>query len=165
MGEYVVTRTHASEVRLLICRLSNPYQDPSSSEPFLFLFKTLNLFQNNRVNSLFLLFLSLQFKFSVHPCILFCLLAFPPHPFPYFLISGYLLRNPDNSNFFFDFPRRFELSPGSYLPCTQTSLSRWKRARKGRREGVCTLPMVPCGSSSVARHYLAKNEVPEEEAG
>ena len=124
MGEYVVTRTHASEVRLLICRLSNPYQDPSSSEPFLFLFKTLNLFQNNRVNSLFLLFLSLQFKFSVHPCILFCLLAFPPHPFPYFLISGYLLRNPDNSNFFFDFPRRFELSPGSYLPCTQTSLSR-----------------------------------------
>ena len=68
-------------------------------------------------------FLSLQFKFSVHPCILFCLLAFPPHPFPYFLISGYLLRNPDNSNFFFDFPRRFELSPGSYLPCTQTSLS------------------------------------------
>lgn len=29
---------------------------------------------------------------------------------------------------------------------------------------MCTLPMVPCGSSSVARHYLAKNEVPEEEA-
>ena len=110
-------------------------------------------------------FLSLQFKFSVHPCILFCLLAFPPHPFPYFLISGYLLRNPDNSNFFFDFPRRFELSPVSYLPCTRTSLSRWKRARKGRREGVCTLSMVPCGSSSVARHYLAKNEVPEEEEG
>ena len=45
-------------------------------------------------------FLSLQFKFSVHPCILFCLLAFPPHPFPYFLISGYLLRTPDNSIFF-----------------------------------------------------------------
>ena len=45
-------------------------------------------------------FLSLQFKFSVHPCILFCLLAFPPHLFPYFLISGYLLRTPDNSNFF-----------------------------------------------------------------
>ena len=45
----------------------------------MFLSETLNLFQNNRVNSLFLLFLSLQFKFSVHPCILFCLLAFPPH--------------------------------------------------------------------------------------
>ena len=47
------------------------------------------------------------------------------------------------------------------LPRTQTSLSRWKCARKGRREGdngrdgaspaVCTLPMVPCGSSPVTR--------------
>ena len=45
-------------------------------------------------------FLSLQFKYSVHPYILFGLLAFPPHPFPYFPISGYLLRTPDNSNFF-----------------------------------------------------------------
>ena len=97
MDEQVVTRTHASEVRLLICRLSNPYQDPSSSEPFLFLSETLNLFQNNRVFT----FLSLQFKYSVHHCILFCLLAFPPHPFLYFFfISGYLLRTPDNSNFF-----------------------------------------------------------------
>ena len=60
------------------------------------------------------------------------------------------------------------------LPRTQTSLSRRKCARKGRREGdngrdvaspaVCTLPMVPCDSSPVARHYLAKNEAPEEEA-
>ena len=32
-------------------------------------------------------FLSLQFKFSVHPCILCCLIAFPPHPFAYFLTS------------------------------------------------------------------------------
>ena len=57
------------------------------------------------------------------------------------------------------------------LPRTQTSLS---LARKGKREGgiglrlaspaVCTLPMVPCGSSPVARLYLAKNEAPEEEA-
>ena len=30
---------------------------------------------------------------------------------------------------------------------------------------VCTLPMVPRGSSPVARLYLAKNEAPEEEAG
>ena len=28
----------------------------------------------------------------------------------------------------------------------------------------CTLPMVPCGSSPVARLYLAKNEAPEEKA-
>ena len=51
---------------------------------------------------------------------------------------------------------------------------RLSRERKGRREGdngqdgaspsVCTLPMVPCGSSPVARLYLAKNEAPEEEA-
>ena len=54
-----------------------------------------------------------------------------------------------------------------WLPRTQTSLSRWKCARKGRREGHngrdCTLPMVPCGSSPVARLYLAKNKAPEEE--
>ena len=41
-------------------------------------------------------FLSLQFKFSVHSCILCCLVAFPPHPFAYFLISGYLLQTLDN---------------------------------------------------------------------
>ena len=46
-----------------------------------------------------LYFLSLQFKFSVHP-IYCCLIAFPPHPFAYFLTSGYLLQTPDNSNFF-----------------------------------------------------------------
>ena len=45
-------------------------------------------------------FSSLQFKFSVHSCILCCLIAFPPHPFAYFLTSGHLRRNPDNSNFF-----------------------------------------------------------------
>ena len=59
------------------------------------------------------------------------------------------------------------------LPRTQTSLFRPKCVRKGRREGdngrdgalpaVCTLPMVPCGSSPAARLYLAKNEAPEEE--
>ena len=62
--------------------------------------ETLNLFQNNRVNSLFLLFLSLQFKFSVHSCILCCLIAFPSHPFAYFLTSGCLPQTPDNSNCF-----------------------------------------------------------------
>ena len=39
-------------------------------------------------------------------------------------------------------------------------------AREMKREpAVCTLPMVPCGLSPVSRLYLAKNEVPEEEAG
>ena len=37
--------------------------------------------------------------------------------------------------------------------------------RKAASPAVCTLPMVPCGSSPVARHYLAQNEAPEEEAG
>ena len=60
------------------------------------------------------------------------------------------------------------------LPRTQTflSLSQWKCARKGSREGdngrlpsaVGTLPMVPCGSLPVARLYLAKNEAPKDEA-
>ena len=40
------------------------------------------------------------------------------------------------------------------------------RAKEGRKEtsAVCTLPMVPCGSSLVARLYLAKNEAREEKA-
>ena len=41
--------------------------------------------------------------------------------------------------------------------------------KAGRRQwaspAICTLPMVPCGSFPVTRLYLAKNEVPEEEAG
>ena len=60
---------------------------------------TLNVFQNNLYFTIFT-FLSLQFKFSVHSCILCCLIAFPSHPFAYFLTSGYLLQTPDNSNFF-----------------------------------------------------------------
>ena len=40
------------------------------------------------------------------------------------------------------------------------------RAKEGGKEttGVCTLPVVPCGSSLVACLYLTKNEAPEEEA-
>ena len=38
----------------------------------------------------------------------------------------------------------------------------YPEAGKGQRE--CILPMFPCGSSLVARLYLAKNEAPEEEA-
>ena len=36
--------------------------------------------------------------------------------------------------------------------------------RPSKRPSVCTLPMVLCGSSPVARLYLAKNEGPDEEA-
>ena len=57
-----------------------------------------------------------------------------------------------------------------WLPHTQTSLSLDEdvRAKEGGKEtspAVCTLPMVPCGSSPVTRLYLTKNEAPEEEAG
>ena len=59
-----------------------------------------------------------------------------------------------------------QLSQSDSCPCLVPR--RLSRARKGRREGdngaVCTLPMVPCGSSPVVRLYLAKNEAPEEEA-
>ena len=52
--------------------------------------ETLNLFQNSSVNSLSLPFLSLQWEFSVHPCISIkfcCLIAFPPHPLAYYFIE------------------------------------------------------------------------------
>ena len=97
--------------------------------------ETLNLFQNNRVNSLSLHFCHStgKFKFSVCPCIfikLCCLIPFSkyqsislaalkrsepdtciPHPFACLLVSGYLLRTPGNSNSrvtrtFFGFPSR-----------------------------------------------------------
>ena len=42
-------------------------------------------------------FFSLQLKFSVHSCILCCLIAFPPHLFAYFRLYS-LLQTPDNSN-------------------------------------------------------------------
>ena len=92
--------------------------------------ETLNFSINNPV-----FFLSVKFKYSVKSYILIkicwlislskylslphlskvCMtLAFPPHPFAYFLISGYLLRAPDNDpitrTFFGSLARRFELS-------------------------------------------------------
>ena len=97
--------------------------------------ETLNVFQNNRVNSLSLHFCHStgKFKFSVCPWILImpcCLIPFSkyqstslaalkrsepdtciPHPFACLLVSGYLLRTPGNSNSrvtrtFFGFPSR-----------------------------------------------------------
>ena len=56
------------------------------------------------------------------------------------------------------------LRPASY---PDVSLARAKEGGKETtgKPAVCTLPMVPCGSSPVARLYLAKNEAPEKEAG
>ena len=70
--------------------------------------KALNLFQNNRVNSLLLLFLSLQFKFSVHPYEVCMTIAFPPH-LHICLLPVACFELPITRTFF-DFPRRFELS-------------------------------------------------------
>ena len=56
------------------------------------------------------------------------LLAFPLHPFAYFLTLAYLPRTPDNSNFF-DFPRRFELSRvdcNCFITHSRKFFSSWK---------------------------------------
>ena len=66
------------------------------------------LFQNNRVNSLLYFFVtpdeiqcsSLYTNQALHSLLIHM----------HLLISGYLLRTPDNSNFFFPVFRRFELS-------------------------------------------------------
>ena len=54
-------------------------------------------------------------------------------------------------------PRRLSFS---MKMCAQGKAGRRQRASPA----VCALPMVPCGSSPVARLYLAKNEAPEEVA-
>ena len=81
-------------------------------------------------------------------------------------------RRPANTYSAHSFDRINYFNMSHLLPRTQTSLSRWKCARKGRREGdngrdvaspaFSTLPMVRCGSSPVVRLYLAKNEAPDE---
>ena len=66
--------------------------------------------------------------------------------------------------------RRFSNTMKSYtnscLVPRRLSFHENVRAKEGGKEttGVCTLPVVPCGSSPVARLYLTKNEAPEEEA-
>ena len=79
-------------------------------------------------------------------------------------------------NFWF-WPSASQLLSSQNLPRTQTSLFRWKLARKGRREGdngrggakplVCTLPMSLAvhrqSLAFCARLYHEKNEAPKEE--
>ena len=66
--------------------------------------------------------------------------------------------------------RRFSNTMKSYtnscLVPRRLSFHENVRAKEGGKEttGVCTLPVVPCGSSPVSRLYLTKNEAPEEEA-
>ena len=90
--------------RYMTCQKNKWYTTVLKSE-------TLNLFQNNSVNSLSLLFLSLQFIFSIHP-------YESAHdsyiPSLFLLICFKLLI----TQTFFDFPTRFELSGSTvfYLP-------------------------------------------------
>ena len=77
--------------------------------------KALNLFQNNCVNSSSLLFMSLQFKFSVHPCDVCIILVFPPHLFAYLLTCLLQVKFASNNSRQLDFPRRFELSGGDCM--------------------------------------------------
>ena len=61
-------------------------------------------------------FLSLQFKFSVHSCILCCSVVLPPHPFDYFLIFGHLFQTLDNSTFFFTYPEGLSYRGSTIVP-------------------------------------------------
>ena len=95
----------------------------------------LNLFQNNRVDSLSLLLLSLQLKLSVHPYIEQALLlninhillplkwrvhdSCIPSPSICFLVYRYLLWTPDNSNIF-----SISLEGSSYRESTVISVKR-----------------------------------------
>ena len=63
-----------------------------------------------------LTFLSRQFKFSVHSCILCCSVVLPPHPFAYFLIFGYLFQTLDNSTFFFTSPEGLSYRGSTIVP-------------------------------------------------
>ena len=103
--------------------------------------RTFNLSIKQQCQFFVFTFMSLQFKFSVHSCILIklccliffkiyisccpkcevCMILASPLPFAYFLISVHLLRTPDNSNSvlvtrtFFNFRTRFELSGVDYI--------------------------------------------------
>ena len=136
MGEWVVTRTHASEVRLLICRLSNPYQNPSSSEPFLFLSETLSIFQNNRVNSLSLLFCHSSSNSVSIPVYFFAYLHSLPIHFLIFLFPVICFELLITRIFFFYFPRRFELSGVICLVPRRLSLDETVRAKEGEKVSV-----------------------------
>ena len=60
----------------------------------------MNLFQNNHFNFFCLYFFVTPVEIQCSSLKIKPSFAFPPHPFAYFLISGYLLRTPDNSNSF-----------------------------------------------------------------
>ena len=61
------------------------------------------------------------------------ILAFPPHPSAYFLVPGYLLRAPDNSNFF-----RFPLARGFELSSLRTAVkgARENPSKNSRNESI-----------------------------
>ena len=89
----------------LITRTMLSVRDKSGKKPCAEVWDIISLFQNNRINSLSLLFLSLQFKFSVHPCKICYVIAFPLHPFAYCLFPVICLKppitwTPYNSNLF-----------------------------------------------------------------
>ena len=60
------------------------------------------------------------------------------------------------------------LLPALY-PDVSLLMKMYVQRKAGRRQwaspAICTLPMVPYGSFLFIHLYLAKNEVPEEEAG
>ena len=88
-------------------------------------------------------FLSLQFKFSIHPCILCCLIATPPHPFAYFLYtSDYLLQTPDNSNFFQFYPEGSSYRSTVSRSSSQLTLRSKTTAPVGETEDIDKLDLA-----------------------
>ena len=102
----------------------------------MFLSETLNLFQNNRVNSLFLLFCHSSSNSVSIPVYFFAYLHSLPIHFLIFLFPVICFELPITRIFFFDFPRRFELSGVICLVPRRLSLDENVRAKEGGKESV-----------------------------
>ena len=135
MGEQVVTHIHAFGSTLINMQIIKPLSEAKFLGAVFVFVRNVEFISKQPSQFFVFTILSLQFKFSVHPCILFSLLAFPPHTFPYFLISGYLLRNPDNSNFFFRFPQKVRVIAGelsALYPDVSLSMKTCGQRKAGR---------------------------------
>ena len=111
--------------------------------------EALNLFQNNHVNSLLLLFMSLQFKFSVHPCDVCIILVFPPHLFAYLLTFLLQVKFASNNSRQLDFPRRFELSG---VDCISLLFNGFFNSTRCRCLGLIAVSIL---SVYIVLHYIS----------
>ena len=96
----------------------------------------LNLFQNNCVNSLSSLFCHSSSNTVSITVYFFAYLHSLPIHFHIFLFPVYCFELPMTRTFFFDFPRRFELSGVICLVPTRLSLDENVEAKEGGKESV-----------------------------